>query len=651
MEIKQLHFLVNMSLVTCLLWQCNLPFSGEQDFSPEIYLNHHDSVKYLGTATCIECHYEIYQSYLQTGMGRSFGPAHPNRSAAVIGEDSIVHDPHRNLYYKPFWSGDTLKVREFRLSNGRVVYERIETVHYIVGSGNHTNSHIYMSGNYAYQVPFTYYTQSGRFDLPPGYEDGANSRFSRRIGLECMSCHNALPEFVLGSENKYVTVPSGIDCERCHGPGEIHVSRKRQGIQVDTSKYIDYTIVNPRRLSEKLQTDLCARCHLQGTMVLKPGKNFFDFRPGMHLSDVLDVFMPLYEGGREDFIMASQYERMTQSQCYINSDQGLRCVSCHNPHISTKNTPVEQYMKVCLSCHTSPKKECSEQTVSRQFYDDNCVVCHMPRSGSRDIPHVSVHDHKISIQKLDAGKSRDRIFKGLIALNNPQPDPLTKARGYLLEYESFEPNPLYLDSAWYYLSSNLDTGNKYHFHALINYHFLKNDHKMITDVVLAKGIQVIIDSVLNHTTYDNMDAWSSYRVGQAFENSGNNLIAEPFYRNAAVLAKYNLDFQNKYGSLLVVREKYAEAKKVYEFILAEDPHYAPGWVNLGYLLMKMNRIPQAEQMMQHALRLDPDNVQGLINMASICIMTGRKQEAHRLTSRVLELIPGHKEAMLLKSRL
>ncbi|MFU8843973.1 MAG: tetratricopeptide repeat protein [Bacteroidales bacterium] len=600
---------------------------------------------------CIECHYEIYQSYMQTGMGRSFGVASPDRSASVIGEDSIVFDSHKNLYYKPFWSGDTLKIKEYRLSNGIEVYKRTETVHYIVGSGNHTNSHIYISGNYAYQVPFTYYTQSGRFDLPPGYEDGANSRFSRRIGLECMSCHNALPEFVLGSENKYVTVPSGIDCERCHGPGEIHVNRKRQGIQVDTSKYIDYTIVNPRRLSEKLQTDLCARCHLQGTMVLKPGKSFFDFKPGMHLSDVLEVFMPLYEGGREDFIMASQYERMTQSQCYISSGQGLHCVSCHNPHISTKNTSVEQYLKVCLSCHTSPKKECSAHTVSRQFYDDNCVLCHMPRSGSRDIPHVSVHDHRISVPKPDTGHFNEKRFKGLIALNNPQSDFLTKARGYLLEYESFDHNPLYLDSAWYYLSSNPDTGNKYHFHALINYHFLKNENKIITDVIQAKGIQVIIDSVLNHTTYDNMDAWSSYRVGQAFENMGNKLVAEQFYHKAVVLAKYNLDFQNKYGSLLVLREKYAEAKNVYEFILAEDPHYAPGWVNFGYLLMRMNRLPEAERMMRQALSLDPDNVQGLINLASVCLITERKPESAELIIRVLELIPGHPEALQLRSRL
>ena len=39
-----------------------------------------------------------------------------------------------------------------------------------------------------------------------------------------MTCHNAYPDFVLGSTNKFNKIPKGIDCERCHGPGELHVN-------------------------------------------------------------------------------------------------------------------------------------------------------------------------------------------------------------------------------------------------------------------------------------------------------------------------------------------------------------------------------------------------------------------------------------------
>ena len=43
----------------------------------------------------------------------------------------------------------------------------------------------------------------------------------------------------------YEKIQRGIDCERCHGPGELHVKEKLAGIVVDTANEIDFTIVNP----------------------------------------------------------------------------------------------------------------------------------------------------------------------------------------------------------------------------------------------------------------------------------------------------------------------------------------------------------------------------------------------------------------------
>ena len=94
---------------------------------------------------------------------------------------------------------------------------------------------------------------------------------------------------VPGSMNRFSKMPTGIQCERCHGPGKLHVEEKLAGIVVDTAKRADYSIVNPRRLPRDLQMDLCQRCHLQGVAVLNEGKTFFDFKPGMRLSEVLNV--------------------------------------------------------------------------------------------------------------------------------------------------------------------------------------------------------------------------------------------------------------------------------------------------------------------------------------------------------------------------
>ena len=95
-----------------------------------------------------------------------------------------------------------------------------------------------------------------------------------------MSCHNATPDFVLGSENKYHSVPQGIDCERCHGPGELHVQRMLNSELVDTSTHIDYSIVNPKKLSLEAQFQICMRCHFYRASfldftVLSEGKSIF----------------------------------------------------------------------------------------------------------------------------------------------------------------------------------------------------------------------------------------------------------------------------------------------------------------------------------------------------------------------------------------
>ena len=187
------------------------------------YLNHNDTVKYVGKEECRMCHSEIYDSYMQTGMGQSFNFAVKENSALANSQMHIIYDTIKNLSYQPFWKNDSLFIKEFRLKDKDTTHQLIRKVNYKIGSGQHTNSHLFEVNGYVHQMPYTYYTQDKLSDLPPGFEDGQNTRFSREIGLECMSCHNAHPNHERGSLNKYNIIPQGIDCESCHGPGEVHI--------------------------------------------------------------------------------------------------------------------------------------------------------------------------------------------------------------------------------------------------------------------------------------------------------------------------------------------------------------------------------------------------------------------------------------------
>ncbi|NNC95947.1 MAG: pilus assembly protein TadD, partial [Chitinophagales bacterium] len=339
-----------------------------------------DSVGFVGMQQCRSCHEDIYQSYMKTGMGQSFDFASRTRSAASFGQNNSVYDSTLDLHYKPFLKGDSIFIKEYRLLGGDTVHKRIEKVDYIIGSGHHTNSHMCSFNGYLYQAPITFYTQDGRWDLAPGFDNDNNSRFSRTIELECMSCHNGYPEINEEAFNNYETIARGIDCERCHGAGELHVKEKLAGKFIDTAKFIDYSIVNPAKLDKQAQMSLCQRCHLQGVSVLKEGKTFFDFKPSMNLSDIMEVFIPRYEGERENFIMASHADRLKQSNCYKSSE--MTCISCHNPHKSVRLTGTNVFNAKCGKCHNSGNETCSlEINVRITTNDNNCVDCHMPSSG------------------------------------------------------------------------------------------------------------------------------------------------------------------------------------------------------------------------------------------------------------------------------
>lgn len=230
-------FLLLISLTIFSELYCDNPIKKKIQPIKE-YASLADSTKYVGMNTCRECHESIYQSYIETGMGRSFEKASIQKSAAEFGTHEVVYDKYLDYFYHPKWNGDSLQVTEFRLANGDTIHQRTETVSYIVGSGQHTNSHIMNEMGYLSQVPVTFYTQKAKWDMAPGFENGNNTRFKRIIGLECISCHNAYPDFVLGSENKYKSVPQGIDCERCHGPGSSHVELKRE----------EYLLMSPKKL-------------------------------------------------------------------------------------------------------------------------------------------------------------------------------------------------------------------------------------------------------------------------------------------------------------------------------------------------------------------------------------------------------------------
>lgn len=596
-------------LITLPAFFCNAPEKGSatSDQPHSDWLNVYDtSAHYVGMDVCRGCHPGIYETFMQTGMGQSFDHATRDKSAADFSPaHAIVYDTALDYYYRPYWNHDTFYIMEYRLQGKDTTHKLVQQVNYVVGSGQHTNSHIFSVNGYLYQAPITFYTQKQRWDLAPGFEKGANSRFKRMIQLECMSCHNSYPDFVAESENRYNKVMTGINCERCHGPGSLHVAARQSGKPVDTSKTPDYTIVNPRRLSTELQNNICQRCHLQGIAVLNDGKTFFDFRPGMKLSEVMNIFMPDYEGAQDKMIMASHVERMKKSNCYVQSGK-MSCITCHDPHVSVKFTPRSKYISACESCHgAAAKVQCNETPAIRATRSNDCITCHMPRNGSIDIPHVAVTDHYIRRRPL-AQEEAQKItaFLGMKCYNNDNPDAITRARGFMEFYERYAPSDGLLDSALTYINKQADVeASQKQNRDYIRLWYLKKDYTKVTGYAAS-----LKPAAIN-------DAWTAYRIGEAYYQTGRQPAALPWYKRATEIWKYSPDFQNKYGTCLLATGNIPEAQKVFTFVLEQNRNHVSACTNLGFIYMQQGSNTMAYDLLMRANTLDPDHEQNLINLA------------------------------------
>ena len=183
-----------------MLVYCSNSNKSTTDF---YYDNHADSVAYVGMKTCATCHQNKHQTFVHTGMGLSFDSATRQKSSALFGANHQVYDSFSDLHYYPFWENEKLYIKEFRLLEQDTIHQLTKEINYIVGSGQHTNSHIIEKNGYLFQAPITFYVQKQKWDLAPGFEGGNNSRFSRILNSECISCHNSMPDLIDNSQFKF----------------------------------------------------------------------------------------------------------------------------------------------------------------------------------------------------------------------------------------------------------------------------------------------------------------------------------------------------------------------------------------------------------------------------------------------------------------
>ena len=281
------------------------------------------------------------------------------------------------------------------MPTGKSICESESTVQFVIGAGVRGRSYLINREGYLYQSPISWYTERQAWDLSP-HLGGTVQQLYRPVTVQCLFCHCNSVEPEEDAGNKYrapIIRGYAIGCERCHGPGELHVEARQA--ERETMAGPDYTIVNPRHLPPALRESVCQQCHLQGVRVRRREKQVFDYRPGLPLQRFFSVFMPAGQSKR-GLQFAGQVEQMYSSRCFLASNGRLGCISCHDPHQKpTLDQRVDFYRSRCLACHDESNCQVSLSDRKNKAGGDSCIDCHMQRIANTNIAHMASTDHRI----------------------------------------------------------------------------------------------------------------------------------------------------------------------------------------------------------------------------------------------------------------
>jgi hypothetical protein len=322
---------------------------------------------YVGDQACESCHADKLGSYHQTAHYlTSMAPGYETILGKFTAGDNVLKTANPNLYFQMNEHADGKAEGFFQTAVAGTpphTNARSERIGVVVGSGEKGQTYLYWSDDQLFQLPVSWWRKIGWVNSP-GYRDGF-ADFDRAIIPRCLECHATYIQSLQPPVNRYSTadVSLGIQCEKCHGPGEQHVEREKSKAAATAGS----GILNPARFTRERQMDLCAWCHAGHGQALQPA---FSYRPG----DPLDKYIrfPPADPTAPLDVHGNQVELLKQSRCYRSSN--MTCLTCHDVH--TAQHDAAEFSKRCLTCH---KPDSATFARANHPVTKNCIGCHMPR--------------------------------------------------------------------------------------------------------------------------------------------------------------------------------------------------------------------------------------------------------------------------------
>ncbi len=571
---------------------------------------------YLDSKVCAGCHPGIWESYRRTGMGRSF--YRPTADNRIENYTKIYYHRASDTYYAMVQHDGKYFQRQYQLDfHGKQTNMSEAEIDFIVGSGNHSRTYLHRtSRNTLIELPLAWYAEKGGYwAMNPGYDRPDHQGRRRLIGYDCMFCHNAYPEIPAETQRRtdpvFLSVQEGIDCQRCHGPGEKHVALARKPNTPETD--IRAAIANPARLEPARQNEVCLQCHLETTSFPLPNSIVryerlpFSYKPGEPLGEFMLHFdqAPGHDENQRFEIAGSAY-RLQRSACFEQSNGGLQCTTCHDPHdVPRGGAAARHYTAVCRQCH----KTAFDRIVAsgKHAAETDCVSCHMPKRRTQDAVHVVMTDHYIQRQKPTGDLVADI------------PERLGDANPYrgevVLYYPKTLPKPedeLYLAIAQVKQKSNLGEGIKR------------------------------LASAIEKYRPDRVEYY--LQLADAWRDNGEPGRAIPVYEEALRRSPGSIPALQSMALCLMSLREQARAVEILQRALETAPRDAGSWDLLGTAYVEQGKISDALAAFQKAIELDDTMEEGYNSLGGVLLQTRDLARSERALRKAVALDPNYAQA-------
>ena len=130
-------------------------------------------VGYVDSTACAGCHRQIWDTYRETGMGRSWSRIRAEAAGDFEKKNTFYH-PASDRYYKMYSAGGKYYQRRHQLDRDgketNVVESEIDSV---VGSGNHARNYLRRTPEgRLVELPVAWYSEKGGYwAMNPGFDN------------------------------------------------------------------------------------------------------------------------------------------------------------------------------------------------------------------------------------------------------------------------------------------------------------------------------------------------------------------------------------------------------------------------------------------------------------------------------------------------